>query len=87
MADDPVRDFFLRPAGVAQRQYEALRCVFLDVCSQKQAAQRFGYSYDAFRQLVHDFRCCCQAGEPPPFLPRNAEGGWSGDRRRPPASP
>ena len=87
MADDPVRDFFLRPAGVAQRQYEALRCVFLDGGSQKQAAQRFGYSYDAFRQLVHDFRCCCRAGEPPPFLPRNAEGGRPRDRRRPPASP
>ena len=87
MAEDPVRDFFRRPSCVAQRHYEALRCVFLDGCSQKQAAQRFGYSYAAFRQLVHGFRRCCRAGEPPPFLPRNAEGGRSGDRRRPPASP
>jgi transposase len=87
MAEDPVRDFFLRPACVAQRRYEALRCVFLDGCSQKQAAQRFGYSYAAFRQLVHDFRRCCQAGEPPPLLPPNAEGGRPAGRRRPPASP
>ena len=87
MAEDPVRDFFLRPTCVAQRQYEALRCVFLDGCSQKQAAQRFGYSYAAFRQLVHDFRRCCRAGEPPPPLPRNAEGGRPGGRPRPPASP
>ena len=75
MADDPVRDVFLRPAGVSQRRYEALRCVFLDGYSQKQAAQRFGYSYAAFRQLVHDFRRCWRSGSPPPFLPPNAEGG------------
>jgi len=87
MAEDPVRDFFRRPSGVAQRQYEALRCVFLDGCSQKQAAQRFGYSYAAFRQLVHNFRRCCRAGEPPPLLPRNTEGGRPGGCRRPPASP
>ena len=87
MAEDPVRDFFRRPSCVAQRQYEALRCVFLDGCSQKQAAQRFGYSYAAFRQLVHNFRRSCRAGEPPPLLPRNAEGGRPGGRRRPPASP
>lgn len=87
MAEDPVRDFFLRPSCVAQRQYEALRCVFLDGCSQKEAAQRFGYSYAAFRQLIHDFRCYCRAGEPSPFLPRNAEGGRPGGRRRPSANP
>ena len=87
MAEDPVRDFFRRPSCVAQRQYEALRCVFLDGGSQKQAAQRFGYSYAAFRQLVHNFRRSGRAGEPPPLLPRNAEGGRPGRRRRPPASP
>jgi transposase len=72
MTDDPARDFFARPSCPAQRQYEALRCVFLDGLSQKEAAQRFGYSYAAFRQLVHHFRRDCQAGSPPPLLPPTA---------------
>jgi len=75
MADDPCRDFFLRPTCAAQRQYEALRCVFLEGCSQRQAAQRFGYSYDAFRQLVHQFRSACGGGRPPPFSPPSAGAG------------
>jgi hypothetical protein len=31
-------------------------------------AARFGYSYDAFRQLVHQFRRGCAADRPPPFF-------------------
>ena len=72
MAFDPCRDFFLRPSCAAQRQYEALYRVFIDGCPQKETAERFGYSYDAFRQLIHQFRSACQAGNPPPFSPANA---------------
>jgi hypothetical protein len=51
-----------------------LRGVFLDGLSQKDAAERFGYTYDAFRQLVHQFRQDCTAGTPPPFsLPTAAD--------------
>lgn len=71
MAEDPVRDFFLQPSCVSQRQYEALGAVFIDGCTQKQAAEQFGYSYDAFRQLVGEFRRACQAGQPPPLLSPN----------------
>jgi len=69
MSDDEssCRDFFLQPSCAAQRQYEALRCVFVEGSKQKDIAQRFGYDYDAFRQLVHQFRSACSAGEPPPF--------------------
>jgi transposase len=42
--------------------------------SQKEAADRFGYSYDAFRQLVHQFRQDCAAGTPPPFFSSHAPG-------------
>lgn len=75
MDDDTLcQNFFNRPACPAQRQYEALRAVFIDGLSQKDAAGRFGYSYDAFRQLVHQFRQNCAAGTPPPFsLPTNAD--------------
>lgn len=66
--------FFREPAGPLQRQYEALRAVFLDGLSQKEAAGRFGYSYDAFRQLVHEFRHGCAVGAPPPFFSSRAPG-------------
>jgi hypothetical protein len=65
--DTSCQHFFREPSGPLQRQYEALRAVFLDGLPQKEVADRFGYSYDAFRQLVHQFRHGCAAGTPPPF--------------------
>jgi hypothetical protein len=69
----PVRDdtrcyrFFLEPAWAAQRQYEALRAVFIDRGRQKDVAERVGYDYAAFRQLIRQFRARCADGQPPPF--------------------
>ena len=51
-----LRDYFLRPSCPGQRQYEALRAVFVEGLSQKDAAARFGYSYGALRQFVLQFR-------------------------------
>jgi hypothetical protein len=69
--DDPLRDFFLKPSSACQRQYEALRAVFVDGRSQKEVAQAFGYTYDSLRQLVCSFRAACAEDSPPPFsLPR-----------------
>ena len=68
MDDTLCQPFFQQPRCPAQRQYEALRAVFRDGLSQKDAALRFGYNYAAFRQLVHQFRQACAAGNPPPFL-------------------
>jgi hypothetical protein len=82
MSDDSCRDFFLQPSCVAQRQYEALRCVFLDGCCQKEVAERFGYRYDAFRQLVRQFRRSCSAGTPPPFSSPNAGANLPRPARR-----
>ena len=68
MDDTLCRRFFREPTGPSQRQYEALRAVFLDGLPQREAADRFGYTYDGFRQLVHQFRRGCAAGTPPPFF-------------------
>jgi hypothetical protein len=67
MDDTLCRRFFAEPASTYQRQYEALRAAFVDDCPQQEAAQRFGYSPDAFRQLIRQFRAGCAAGTPPPF--------------------
>jgi hypothetical protein len=87
MADDPCRDFFLQPSCVAQRQYEALRCVFVDGRPQKETARRFGYSYAAFRQLVCRFRSGCSAGQPPPLLRPNPGAGRPAGLPTPAAAP
>jgi hypothetical protein len=87
MDDTPCCRFFLDPSCVPQRQYEALRAVFVDRCRQKDVAERFGYSYAAFRQLVGQFRAGCASGQPPPFFAPRARGGRRAParRRRPPS--
>lgn len=82
MADTPFRRFFSEPACPAQRQYEALRAVFLDGQPQVAVAERFGYSYDAFRQLVCQFRAACEAGNPPPFSTADPGGQQPRPARR-----
>ena len=67
MDDSALRNYFLRPSCPGQRQYEALRAVFVEGLSQKDAAQRFGYSYGALRQLVLEFRSAFSGGSAPPF--------------------
>ena len=82
MDDTPARRFFLQPSADAQRLYEALRAACVEGCRQKDVADRFGYSYAAFRQQVTRFRARCAAGQPPPLSPhrpqshcRHREGG------------
>jgi hypothetical protein len=73
--DDSLRRFFLEPSSAPQRQYEALRAVFVEGLSQKTVAQHFGYSYDAFRQLVHEFRQSFADDRSPPFSRRRGAAG------------
>ena len=75
MDDSLFPRFFLEPSSPRQRQYEALRAVFVEGSSQKEAADRFGYSYDAFRQLVHEFRQSFHDGQAPPFSSDRHEVG------------
>ena len=87
MDDTLCQLFFDRPACPAQRQYEALRAVFNGGLSQKDAAERFGYAYNAFRQLVHHFRRDCAAGTPPPLSPLTAVDGSPSHSRHNPHGP
>ena len=48
--------YFLAPDSPRQRQYEALRCFFVDAIPSHVVARRFGYSPGAFRVLSHQFR-------------------------------
>ena len=48
--------FFFQPNNPYHRRYEALRAVFVEGLSQKQAVQQFGYEYSSMRQLVYEFR-------------------------------
>jgi hypothetical protein len=82
MDDTPCRLFFLQPAADTQRLYEALRAVFIDGCRQKDVAERFGYSFEAFRQQVQQFRAGCASGQPPPFSGRGRAGGHRPPRDR-----
>jgi len=52
----PEAQFFLSPETPLHRQYEALRCFFVEQTPSKEVARRFGYSYGAFRVLCHEFR-------------------------------
>jgi hypothetical protein len=75
MDDTPCRRFFLEPTSDNQRLYEALRAVFVEGGRQKEVAACFGYSFEALRQQVHQFRVRCAAGQPPPFSARARVGG------------
>jgi hypothetical protein len=48
--------FFLAPDAPLHRQYEALRCFFVEGTPSRVVAHRFGYSPGAFRVLCHQFR-------------------------------
>ena len=48
--------FFLSPENPLHRQYEALRCYFVEAVASREVARRFGYSPVAFRVLCHQFR-------------------------------
>lgn len=47
---------FLQPQNSTHRLYEALRAYCVDQLPSREAAQRFGYSPNSFRVLVHRFR-------------------------------
>lgn len=80
MDDTAMKEFFTRPSQTYHRQYEALRAVFVEGKSQKEAAEAFGYEYDAFRQLICRFRRYCDAGPKStasPFFETSTSDGLS----------
>jgi hypothetical protein len=50
-------------------------------------AERFGYDYAAFRQLVGQFRARCADGQPPPFSAPRGRGHRRAQGPRPPPGP
>jgi predicted DNA-binding protein (UPF0251 family) len=71
MDDAAYRRFFTEPEHVYQRQYEALRAVFVDGKTQKEAAEEFGFEHHSLRQLVYEFRksqAASQAKTESPFF-------------------
>jgi hypothetical protein len=73
MDDTHSCQFFQEPSELIQRRYEVLRAVFVDGLCQKQAAERYGFTHGALRNLIHDFRVACRNGSPPPFSFRSKE--------------
>jgi hypothetical protein len=82
MDDSVLRDYFLRPSCPGQRQYEALRAVFVEGVSQKDVAGRFGYSHGALRQLVLQFRSAFSGGSAPPFSTNTRQAGPASNHKR-----
>jgi len=48
-------DFFLSPASVAQKQYEALRMYFVERKTAREVAERFGYKHRGFTTIITEF--------------------------------
>ena len=53
---DDLANAFLVPSNSTHRQYEALRCFFVDKVPSKEVAKHFGYTPGSFRVLCHEFR-------------------------------
>lgn len=48
-------NFFLEPQSVYQKQYEALRCYYIEKKSAKEVAKMFGYKHRGFTTIVSEF--------------------------------
>jgi hypothetical protein len=64
------RRFFLEPKQTFQRQYEALRAIFVEGETLDRVARRFGYKSSALRSMASRFRADCRRGVTPPFFSR-----------------
>jgi hypothetical protein len=60
--------FFLEPQQTFQRQYEALRAIFLEAEPIDRVAVRFGYKLSALKSMASRFRADCRRGVATPFF-------------------
>jgi hypothetical protein len=60
--------FFLEPKQTFQRQYEALRAVFVEAEPIDQVAARFGYKLSALKSMASRFRADCRREVTTPFF-------------------
>jgi hypothetical protein len=68
------RRFFLEPQQTFQRQYEALRAIFVDGEPFERVAERFGYKPSALKSMASRLRADCRRGIATPFFSRTAAG-------------
>ena len=50
------KDFFLKPLHPMHKHYEALRAAYVDQLSNKEIAQKFGYTLYSFKSLRRDYK-------------------------------
>lgn len=81
MDESHARQFFLEPKQTFQRQYEALRAIFVDGEPLDQVAERFGYKSSALRSMASRLRVDCRRGVTPPFFSRTGVGDLSAHPR------
>ncbi len=68
MDETHTRQFFCEPKQTFQRQYEALRAIFLEHKPFDQVAKQFSYKPSALRSMASRFRADCRRGVIPPFF-------------------
>ncbi len=68
------RRFFLEPQQTFQRQYEALRAIFVDDEPLERVAERFGYKPSALRSMASRLRAECRRGVATPFFSQTVVG-------------
>jgi hypothetical protein len=71
------RQFFLEPERTFQRQYEALRAIFVDDVPLERVAERFGYKPSTLRSLASRLRADYRRGVATPFFSPTAADGPS----------
>ena len=69
--------FFLEPQQTFQRQYEALRAIFVDHEPLDRVAVRFGYKPSTLKSMASRLRADCRRGVTPPFFSPTAAGAPS----------
>lgn len=81
MDGSDIRRFFLEPRQTFQRQYEALRAIFVDDEPLERVAQRFGYTPATLRSMASRLRADCRRDVATPFFSQTAVGGLSEELR------
>jgi hypothetical protein len=71
------RRFFLEPQQTFQRQYEALRAIFVDDDPLERVAERFDYKPSTLKSMASRLRTDCRRGGVTPFFSRTAAGAPS----------
>jgi transposase-like protein len=71
------RRFFLEPQQTFQRQYEALRAIFVDDDPVERVAERFDYKPSTLRSMASRLRADYRRGVATPFFSRTAADGPS----------